>query len=298
MKNYSFLLEGNKFDINVVSKTEDEKFYELYFGDDHLYILTPLQEDNRSALEIIYPLRAYQNELKEIKIVLLKQFLLLSFVAIIISFLFALYTLHPLRKAFFMLEEFIKDIIHDLNTPITSILINLKMIKKNDEVESITKSANAIAMLHQNLIAYLKSEKFKFERFDIKDVVEEQIDFFKSLYDYLDWRVDIKSRVVYSSQGALSRIVYNLLSNACKYNRPNGFIRVYTQDELLIIENSSYGIKRPSKIFKRFYKEGDRGLGMGLHIVNKLSKELNIDVEANLKNGNIFRISLRIPSQY
>ncbi len=48
-----------------------------------------------------------------------------------------------------MLEEFIKDIIHDLNTPITSIIINLKMMEKNDEVESITKSANAIAMLHQ-----------------------------------------------------------------------------------------------------------------------------------------------------
>ncbi len=60
--------------------------------------------------------------------------------ALLISFIFSLYTLHPLRRAYSTLEEFIKDIIHDLNTPITSIAINLKMMKRSDEVESISKS--------------------------------------------------------------------------------------------------------------------------------------------------------------
>jgi len=180
MKNHSFFLESNKFNVNFLKEKNDkEKLYELYSNDDKIYILIPITNSKGEILEISYPMSKYILKLREIQEVLLKQFLILSFVAILISFIFAIYTLHPLRKAFFMLEEFIKDIIHDLNTPITSIIINLKMMEKNDEVESITKSANAIAMLHKNLIAYLKDEKFKKEKFNIKKVVNEQIEFFR-----------------------------------------------------------------------------------------------------------------------
>jgi len=293
MKNYSFFLDSKKFNIDIVPKREDEQFYELYFDNQNIFILSPIPDDKQNALEIIYPLSKYKEELQYIKQTLLKQFLLLSIVAIIISFLFAIYTLHPLQKAFFMLEEFIKDIIHDLNTPITSILINLKMMKKNEEVENITKSANTIAMLHKNLIAYLKDEKFQIEKINLKDVVYEQVNFFKSIYYYIDWKVDIEDRIIYSNRGALSRIIYNLLSNACKYNRTNGYIKIYTKDKNLIIENSTYGVKRPSKIFKRFYKESSRGLGMGLHIVKKLSKELKISIDVDI-NEKIFKITLKI----
>jgi len=293
MKNYSFFLDSKKFNIDIVPKRDSERFYELYFDKQKIFILSPIPDDTQNALEIIYPLSKYQQELKYIKFALLKQFLLLSIVAIIISFLFAIYTLHPLQKAFSMLEEFIKDIIHDLNTPITSILINLKMMKKNEEVESITNSANAIAMLHKNLIAYLKDEKFQFEKFNLKEVVQEQINFFKSIYYYIDWREDIEDRVIYSNRGAFCRIIYNLLSNACKYNRSDGFIKIYTEGKNLIIENSTYGVRRPSKIFKRFYKESNRGLGMGLHIVKKLSRELKISVGVEV-DENIFKIVLKI----
>ncbi len=51
------------------------------------------------------------------------------------------------------------------------------------------------------------------------------------------------------------------------------------EDSTLTIINSSYGIKNPSKVFNRFYKESDRGLGIGLHIVDKLCKELNINTK-------------------
>jgi len=56
------------------------------------------------------------------------------------------------------------------------------------------------------------------------------------------------------------------------------------KDNIFSISNSSYGIKNPSKVFDRFYKESKRGLGIGLHIVDKLSKELNIKVDLVLNN--------------
>jgi len=274
--------------MDIVPKVKESQLYELYFDDKNLYIFVPLLDDKENSLEIIYPLSKYKAQLKEIQYSLLWQFLSLSIVAILISLLFAFYALHPLRKALNLLEEFIKDIIHDLNTPITSILINLKMMKQNEEVESIAQSANAIAMLHKNLAIYLKDSNFQMENVSIKEVVDEQVKFFQPLYDYLVWRIDIKDKVVLSNRNALSRIVYNLVSNACKYNTSNGFIEIKMQDsKTLTIKNSSYGIKNPSKVFDRFYKESDRGLGIGLHIVDKLCKELNIDKKLEVVNDEV-----------
>ena len=295
MKNYSFFFDDDRFDMDIVPKVEESQLYELYFDNKNLYILVPFPQDNESSLAIFYPLPAYATQLNEIRNRLILQFSFLSFIALSISILFSFYALYPLRQALLLLEEFIKDIIHDLNTPITSILINLKMMEKNEEVESIAQSANTIAMLHKNLDVYLKDTLFEKEQFAIEKILKEQINFFSSLYDYLDWQIDIQEQIIISNQNALSRIVYNLLSNACKYNTSNGFIKVVMKENRLDIINSSYGVKNPSKLFERFYKESDRGLGIGLHIVEKLCDELGIEKELKVEKS-IVTLSLLFPS--
>ena len=291
MKNYSFFFDDDRFDMDIVPKVEESQLYELYFDNKNLYIIVPFPQDNESSLAIFYPLSAYATQLNEIRSLLIWQFAFLSFIAFSISVLFSFYALYPLRQALLLLEEFIQDIIHDLNTPITSILINLKMMEKNEEVESIAQSANTIAMLHKNLDVYLKDIAFEQEKFPINRTLQEQILFFSSLYDYLDWQVEIENQMVISNQNALSRIIYNLLSNACKYNTSHGFIKISMKKSRLEITNSSYGIKHPSKIFERFYKESDRGLGIGLHIVEKLCGELGIKKEIAVE-GKIVTLTL------
>jgi two-component system OmpR family sensor kinase len=220
------------------------------------------------------------------------QFLLLTLIALLISLLFSFYVLKPIRESLKMLEIFIKDIIHDLNTPITSILINLKMMNSSDkEVESIGRSAKTIAMLHQNLDAYLKERIGESERFRLEDIVNEQAEFFRSMYDYLTWQVEVGPLVLQSDKHALGRVLYNLLSNACKYNTSDGFIRITTTGSTLTISNSSYGIKSPERIFERFYKESERGLGIGLHIVEKLCEQLGINKTLSVSN-NIVTLTL------
>ena len=292
MKNYSFFFDDERFEIDIVSKNEKFKLYELYFDKNTLFILTPLEEENQ--LKIYYPLDKYRILLKDIQINISWQLILLSLVAIGISLLFSFYALRPLRDALKLLEEFIKDIIHDLNTPLTSILINLKMMdENNEEVESITKSANIISMLHKNLNLYLQDMQFQKEKFSLKDAVDEQVKFFSSMYDYLVWEVKIDDRIIKSDKNAFGRIIYNLISNACKYNTSNGYIKIYTEGNILSISNLSYGIKNSSKIFDRFYKEGERGLGIGLHIVEKLCTQLDIEKRIEIDN-NIVSIFLNI----
>ena len=290
MKNYSFFFEDERFDMEIVPKVEENQLYELYFDKSNLYILTPFLEDANSSLAILYSIDEYRTLLDDIRETLLIQFLLFSIVSGIISFVFSLYSLSPLRDSLRLLEEFIRDIIHDLNTPISSILINLKMMKKNEEVESIAQSIKAISMLHKNLDSYLTNSKFEQEKFMLKDVMDEQIDFFRPLYDHLIWEIDIEDRVVYSNRNALGRILYNLLSNACKYNTSNGFIKIESHENSLIISNDSYGINNPSRVFDRFYKESSRGLGIGLHIVDKLCQELEIKKSFKVEENRVSMI--------
>ena len=287
MKNYSFFFKDERFDIDIVPKSEENRLYELHFDENSLYILVPLLDSEEDLFKIFYPIDAYHELLTNIKNILLWQFLLLSFIAILISITFALFALSPLRKSLLMLEEFIKDIIHDLNTPITSILINLKMMENNEEVESIAQSANAISMLHKNLDVYLKDMQFEKEKFLLQEVVKEQVLFFNSLYDYLEWQINLEEKIITSNRNAMSRIIYNLLSNACKYNTSNGFIKINMNNNMLSITNSSYGIEHPSKIFDRFYKEGNRGLGIGLHIVEKLCNEIGIEKRLEVQGTTI-----------
>ena len=291
MKNYSLSFDDTRFDIDIVPKGKKNVMYELFEDNQTLYILVPFQDDETDLLKIFYPKSEYMKLLAKTHQKLWIQFLLLSLIAIVISALAAFYTLKPIRNALILLEDFIKDIIHDLNTPVTSILINLKMIEgKSEEIESITQSAKNIAMLHQNLDSYLREIQEDKEEINVKVLVDEQVAFFSPLYDYLQWEVNIRDMYITVDKNAFARILYNLISNACKYNTNTGKISIYMQDDtVLSISNDSYGIKNPHKVFERFYKESERGLGIGLHIVHKLCEALHIkkNIELNGKNVTI-----------
>ena len=288
MKNYSFFFDDDRFDIDIVTRKSESSLYELRSDKKQLFILVPMDGASQTNLKIFYPIEKYNNMLDEVKNSIFWQFIFLSFIAIVISIVFSIYSLDPMRKSLKVLEEFIKDIIHDLNTPITSILINLKMMNsKSIEAKSVAQSAKTISMLYHNLDSYLKDIHFKKEKFHLKEVINEQVAFFSSIYNYLEWNIDVEDRVVLSDKNSFSRIIYNLLSNACKYNTSNGFIAIKAKDGVVSITNSSHGIKNPDKIFDRFYKEGDRGLGIGLHIVDKLCNELEIEKRLDVKKSEV-----------
>jgi len=276
MKNYSLSFNDERFDIDIVPHNK-QALYELDMDDRSLFILVPFQDSEEDLLKIIYPKTAYLKRLDDLEKTLLIQVSLLTFIAMLLAIFAAFYTLKPIRSALDLLEDFIKDIIHDLNTPITSILINLKMIEQHsDEIESISQSAKNISMLHQNLDSYLRETDTQAETFSLKELLEEQVKFFAPLYDYLTWRIDVEEHFICTDKNAFARILYNLLSNACKYNTSKGYIDIHIKHNILSIENESYGIKNPHMIFTRFYKESERGLGIGLHIVAKLCEALKI----------------------
>jgi len=310
MQNYSLGLDDERFNMEVVPKKQKEKLYTLYEELNSLYILAPVSDAEKKEMMMVvtpageimvpysnnatevqkvsYPRVDYLDRVTQMQHRLLWKLLLFTFCALIVSLLAAWYTLRPLRSSLRLLEDFIKDIIHDLNTPLTSILLNLKMIEsENEEIESIRTATQTIEMLHHNLDSYLKEQKQSEETFTIDEVVEKYVAFFTPLYDYLNWDVQIEKLTLSTDKQAFERIIYNLLSNACKYNTSEGKIEISLNGSLLSIRNCSYGVSHPDRVFERFYKESERGLGIGLHIVDKLCRTLQIDKKFTLEGTDV-----------
>jgi len=300
MKNYSFSFYDKRFHKTKVKKEEKQVIYTLYEDKYSLFILVPLSDDtkkkemlmimtsmgtimvhyskkDKEVLKIWYAKVDYKNQITQMQYRLFWQLCLFFMGSLIVSLSAAWYILHPLRNSLHLLEDFIKDIIHDLNTPLTSIILNLKMIEvENEEIESIRVATQTIEMLHHNLDVYLRDKKQDEEVFNLDEVLHRYIIFFTPLYDYITWDIKKTNVTLLTDKQAFSRIIYNLLSNACKYNRSNGKIEIFLNGSTLVIQNSSYGVRNPKRVFERFYKESERGMGIGLHIVDKLCQALKI----------------------
>jgi signal transduction histidine kinase len=110
---------------------------------------------------------------------------------------------------------------------------------------------------------------------------------------------------------SLSRIVTELLNNACKYTPAHHVIkvtaRVVQQQLQLSISNS--GVEIPtheiSRIFNKFYRIPNNdpwkhgGTGLGLALVKKLVERLSATIEVSSKNGHTqFRVDLPLPSEH
>ncbi len=89
--------------------------------------------------------------------------------------------------------------------------------------------------------------------------------------------------LIFTNKDALSRILDNLISNACKYSKKDATITIKMDKKILYIKDNGYGIKNVKKVFDRFYKESERGVGIGMHIVKKLCDELKIDIVVKSK---------------
>jgi signal transduction histidine kinase len=291
MRICSFDLECPEYKINFVVQG-DKKPFTLYHIDGGLGAYFPLPSSKEYFLSILYPAVKYESKLNSIRRDSIIYFFILLLIIAILSILFTFYALHPMKKAFVTIEEFIKDILHDFNTPLSSIILNSSLLeedgKNREKIQRIKQSSHTILSLQENLREYLKEMKSQKEEFALKDIVSEKKKSLQKIYPDIDWSVkDIESFRLYTNKDAFSRIIANLLSNAAKYNKKNGVISVEgdLKRKTVTIKDSGIGIENPNRIFDRFYTENDRGLGIGLHIVKKLCDELKIGITVTSRIG-------------
>lgn len=217
--------------------------------------------------------------------IIITQLLLLALFAII-SYFLSKNALKPMQEAIVKLDAFSKDLIHDLNTPVTSILLNTKILERSLEEDSkalhrIKTSAKEIGELHNSLTVLLQEETLILKEEKLFDLIDEVVVTQESLYPNIKVKIQRSEMSVKVNADAFKQIFSNIFSNACKYNKVEGYVKVYAKGKALYIEDSGVGVAKPENIFQRNYKEQSSGHGIGLDIVKRLCDSMSIDISAS-----------------
>ncbi|MDD4856430.1 MAG: HAMP domain-containing sensor histidine kinase, partial [Sulfuricurvum sp.] len=211
--------------------------------------------------------------------------------------------LRPMNEAITLLDDFIKDTTHELNTPVSAILTNIESLGESELPETVQKklkrieiASRTISTLYDDLTYLILNHDLAIvnREFDLSVLLMERIEYFRHRIEQkkidLDIHITPDISIIIDQTKAI-RLIDNLLSNAIKYNHMGGKITVMLDKNGLCIEDNGIGIPQDmiERIFER-YTRADKsvgGFGIGLHIVAMIAKSYNftISIQSKEKKG-------------
>jgi two-component system OmpR family sensor kinase len=237
--------------------------------------------------------------IKELKkqIIVFNVFLLIF--VILVAYMLGKIFLKPLKSSIEMLEDFIRDATHEMNTPISVILTNIEMLKmkkvESKELNRIEFSAKRLEKIFKDLtfVRFNHKQKKIIKKIDIKDIVDGRITIFQTLIENKNIKINKNTESFYieADREDIVRIVDNILSNAVKYSPSGDIVIISLNNGVLKVLNRGE-IENIEKITKKFYRENNNegGFGLGLYIVKKICGYYGFKFEIMNENGFVKNI--------
>jgi signal transduction histidine kinase len=221
----------------------------------------------------------------------------------------------------FKQSDLIAEMVHELRTPLSALSAAVHLLQRSElEQEQRRKIGQTIYGEVQRLndmttnfleLSRLESGRARLEREPIymEGLVRECIEILRIQAEAeqisLETDIDRGVATVSGDRGQLKRLLLNLMTNAIKYNKRGGWIRVsiHTSDGSIqmMIEDNGRGIPRESlpHLFDRFYRVPEQetrtaGTGLGLAIARRIVQAHNgtIEVESAVGKGTKFIVTL------
>jgi signal transduction histidine kinase len=276
----------------------------FYIVDNHYYLIYPLP--NKYYFGAKYLLVSTIHTANEIYL-----FALLTILGILLMlFIFSLLLLKnfsaPFEAMNQQLDNFIKDSMHEINTPLSIININADLFANkygdNKYLRRMKSASKTLATIYDDMDYLIKQGRVehKVQPIEMDSFIQNRVDYFQEIANLknIDITTSITLDVEYNfSKTKLQRIIDNTISNAIKYSpdQSNITIKFYVQNEKLLFEVVDYGvgIANVDKIFSRYYREDEAkgGFGIGLNIVKDIIDEegIELEVKSTLGKGTTFK---------
>lgn len=219
--------------------------------------------------------------------------LFIIIISVILSYMF----LRPIRDKMQEIEAFVKDTTHELNTPITALMMSTSRLKaKKTYDEKISKNISISTKQLYDIYASLSFLSFdkKSEEavaMNFKEVVQESVNYFGELLERKNIRVitKLESCPIKMAPSKAKMLINNLISNSIKYSTPNKKITLITTPTTFTIIDEGIGIAKEKldDIFKRFVRANSYagGFGVGLNIVESIIKEYGFTITLESKES-------------
>ncbi|MDO9265705.1 MAG: HAMP domain-containing sensor histidine kinase [Sulfurimonas sp.] len=229
--------------------------------------------------------------------------LIIITITIITSFFLVKLVLRPLRDNLRLLDNFIKETTHELNTPITTILANIETLdSKNCDEKSMRKlqriktASTTISNLYQDLVYLLLNHQISSqnEELNLSEILNQRVHYFSQAANIkkLNLHVAVKENVFFNAdRQKMERLIDNILSNAIKYTGKSTTIKVVLTQHALSISDEGKGMSQDeiSTIFQRYrrFDKTQGGFGIGYSIIKSIIDEygIKINIESELDKG-------------
>lgn len=191
-------------------------------------------------------------------------------------------------------DRFVKNAIHEINTPLSIILMNIDLYnlkyEKNKYLIKIEAAVKVLDNIYEDLAYIVKKDKVVYqpEMINFSTFLAERVEYFHDVAEgnKLIIHTEIEPEVfILFNEIELQRICDNNLSNAIKYSHEMQplHVRLHTNDTSIVLEFENRGevILFPEKLFDRYYREDKArgGFGLGLNIVKEICDSHNVTIE-------------------
>jgi len=270
---------------------------------DYAYLIIPLPPHRYFDADylIVGSQLSYAPVYQKVATVLLSIVVVVFFLSLFFLNRFAL----PFRRINEKLDNFIKDSMHEINTPLSIINVNIDLFNlknpKNKYLQRIKAATKTLSNIYNDMDYLIKNQQlvFEYQEIDASAFVRERILYFDevaamkgiAIVSYVEEGIKLHFNTT-----QLQRIIDNNISNAIKYSHEESRIEVSlvrSADHCeLIFKDYGFGIEDTRKIFERYYREetGKSGFGIGLNIVKSIMEEAGIElaVESVPNEGSTF----------
>ncbi len=260
------------------------------------------------------------------KIVLGKMTSLLVLSIIIFLFVFGLlyYSIKNLitqKKIADIKTDFVNNITHELKTPLATLTLSTKMLKKREVLEQTAIVENTVNTIErqnirlQKLIDEVLNNSLGYQEINLNKEIVNANDYLTMIID--DFQLSLASESFTFNKKIntdknikidtfyFTTAILNILENAVKYGKENLEIDISANvDDYFKLSIKDNGIGIPKKeikfLFDKFYRVGNKevhnvkGLGLGLYYTKQIIKahKGEIFVESEVGRGTVFTIQI------
>jgi two-component system phosphate regulon sensor histidine kinase PhoR len=221
-------------------------------------------------------------------------------------------------KAEKLRREFSANVSHELKTPLTSIagfaelLIN-GVAKEEDKtafLQKIKAESDRLSQLVEDIMllsgldegqgaAALENIELAQAAFEVKELLAQRAE-----QNGVKINITADNSAVKANYSHMRELLFNLMDNAVKYNKPGGTVDVSIREQdghaVLTVSDTGLGIPKAelARIFERFYRVDKSrskklgGTGLGLAIVKHICMRYGAKIELESKEGVGTKISV------
>lgn len=223
----------------------------------------------------------------------------------------------------FQQSDFIAEMVHELRTPLAALKASTVLLlrpdlpanRSHDIIQTMQSETDRLIRLTSEFLdlARLESGRTRLDltRFDLRELIEESAEVVRPQANAknVTFQITDERFTVTADRGKVKQVLLNLLTNAIKYNREHGEIRIWAQPVIVqdkpfvqtAVQDTGYGISKEHQkhMFEKFFRVADtagftQGTGLGLaiakHIIEAHGGQITLESEQGV--GSTFFITL------